>query len=104
MMKVPEECPSGCRWSGIELAAEKGGAVGRGRGGGLSSMMITPLKGLRSVPNVLCSCALNDSLVSFVIIVLTNEFYTNNALSSLFKMAEKPPFPSLVHNLSIDTT
>ena len=37
--------------------------------------LATHLKVLRSVPNVLCSCPLNDSLVSFVIIVLTNEFY-----------------------------
>ena len=30
--KVPEECPSGCWWRGIEVAVEKRGDVG---GGGL---------------------------------------------------------------------
>ena len=50
-----------------------------GEGGGYgecggTSMMISILNGLRSVPNVLCSCPLNDSLVSFVIMMLTNEF------------------------------
>ena len=39
-----------------------------------TSMMITPYNGLISVPTVLCSCPLNDSLVSFVIMMLTNEF------------------------------
>ena len=33
------------------------------------------LKGMRSVSNVLCSCPLNDSLVSFVIIIITNELF-----------------------------
>ena len=32
------------------------------------------LKGLRSIPNFLCGFPLNDSLVSFVIIILNNEF------------------------------
>ena len=36
--------------------------------------LTAPWKGLKSVPNVLCSCPLNDSLVSFVIIMLTYEF------------------------------
>ena len=63
------------QWFNIEgkgiSCGEKGG---RGAGWG-TSMMITPQKGLISVPNFLCSCPLNDSLVSFVIIMLTNEFY-----------------------------
>ena len=41
---------------------------------GVTSIMIRPKKGLRSVPSVLCICPLNDSLVSFMIIMLTNEF------------------------------
>ena len=36
--------------------------------------IVTSLKYLRSVPNVLFSCPFNDSLVSFVIIIPTNEF------------------------------
>ena len=35
--------------------------------------MITPLKGMRSVPHVLCSCHINDTLVCFVVTILSNE-------------------------------
>ena len=45
----------------------------RGGHGEGHSMMITPLKGLRSVPNVLYIFPIIDSLVSFVMIILTNE-------------------------------
>ena len=44
------------------------------RAWGGASMNIRPEKGLRIVPSVLCSCPLNDRLVYFVIIILTDEF------------------------------
>ena len=47
------------------------GACGGGEGG--ASMIIRPKNGSRSVPNVLLSCTLNDSLASFVMRMLTNE-------------------------------
>ena len=56
------------------LAVDKGEGVGHGEWGG-ASMMIRPEKGLRSVHSVLCSSSLNDILVSFVIIMLTNELF-----------------------------
>ena len=47
---------------------------GRCRGAcGGTSILIRSEKGLRSVPSVLFSCPLNGSLVSFVIILLTDE-------------------------------
>ena len=51
-----------------------GDGGGRGAGGGGHFNDDNPLKGPRSVPDVLCSCPLNDSLVYFVVIVLTNSF------------------------------
>ena len=30
LLKVPEECPSGCRWGGIVLAVGMGEALGQG--------------------------------------------------------------------------
>ena len=58
---------------------KEGESISYGEGGGRrwcrgTSMMIRPEKGLRSVSSVLCSCPLDDSLVSFVIIMLTNKF------------------------------
>ena len=44
----------------------------RGAWGG-TSIMIQPGKGTRSVPSVLCSCPLNDGLVYFVVMMLTNK-------------------------------
>ena len=50
---------------------------GRGRPWGVGCHLnaYNPLKGPRSVPNVLCSFPLNGSLVSFVIIIITNELF-----------------------------
>ena len=76
---MKQYCKRDCRisqWLSMEGKMIRcGEGVGRGAFGGIS-MMITNLIGLRSVPKVLCICPLNDSLVSFVIRMLTNKFYT----------------------------
>ena len=42
-------------------------------GGGGTSMMKTPFKGLRSFPKVLKKYPINDSLVSFILVMINNE-------------------------------
>ena len=41
-------------------------------GGGVPSIMKTPLKGMRSVPKVLKQCPINYRLVSFVLVLINN--------------------------------
>ena len=50
------------------------GVGGGGAGGGGTSTTKTPLKGMRSVPKVINNCPINDSLVSFVLVMINNEF------------------------------
>ena len=71
---------------------------------GVTSMIIRPEKGLRSVPSVLCSFSLNDILLNFVVIILINEFYPLMIYRACFRWLKKPPFPFLFHHLYVDPT
>ena len=72
LLKGTEECPSGCLWRGRGLYVDMGEAMVRAGG---TSLMITTYNGLISVPSFLCSFPLNDILVCFVVIMITDEFY-----------------------------